>query len=213
MTGRGNPPTLGAGTATAPELPPLPLPAALASLVRCGFGSLALFAQREIAQPSHHVGDVLHFADRSHGRVYRETVRRHAETDDPVVLVVGFRLRWVHGQGHRLFRAESLLNTVLFVGFRGFVSKLWLAHDEAELYRGVYQWNGEALAHAYVRALWWVLAIVSVRGSIHSVVLPGLRRDDVLDDPSVLDGVWPDQQGAWWRITAAAKQSSAQGVA
>jgi hypothetical protein len=31
-----------------------------------------------------------------------------------------------------LFRAESLLNTPLFVGFPGFVSKLWLAHDEQE---------------------------------------------------------------------------------
>jgi hypothetical protein len=29
-----------------------------------------------------------------------------------------------------VFRAESILNTPLFAGFPGFVSKLWLAHDE-----------------------------------------------------------------------------------
>jgi hypothetical protein len=64
---------------------------------------------------------------------------------------VAFKLRWVHGWGHPLFRAESLLNTPLFVGFPGFVSKLWLAHDDNEVYRGFYQWNGAQLADAYVR--------------------------------------------------------------
>jgi hypothetical protein len=59
------------------------------------------------------------------------------------------------------------LNTPLFVGFPGFVSKLWLAHDEKSLYRGVYQWNDGRQADRYVRALWWVLAAVSVRSSIH----------------------------------------------
>ena len=61
---------------------------------------------------------------------------------DPAVLVVAFRLRWVRGIGHRMFRLESLLNTPLFVGFPGLVSKLWLAHDAAGVYRGVYQWDG-----------------------------------------------------------------------
>ena len=69
----------------------------------------------------------------------------------PPVLVVAFRLRWVRGRGHALFRAESLLNTPLFVGFPGFVSKLWLAHDENGAYRGFYQWNG-ATRRCYVRA-------------------------------------------------------------
>lgn len=118
------------------------------------------------------------------------------------MLIVAFRLRWVRGWGHALFRAESLLNTPLFAGFPGFVSKLWVAHDEGNVYRGVYQWNDPALAHAYVRALWWVLALVSERGSIHYVVLPGLRRDDVLSDPTVLGAAAPDEQTAWWRITA-----------
>jgi hypothetical protein len=70
------------------------------------------------------------------------------------------------------------------------------------VYRGFYQWNGSQLADAYVRALWWVLALVSVRGSIRYVVLPALRRDDVLADPSVLDSTVPDQRQAWWRLTA-----------
>ena len=90
----------------------------------------------------------------------------------------------------------------MFVGFPGFVSKLWLAHDENGVYRGFYQWNGAQLADAYVRALWWVLALVSVPGSIHYVVLPGLRRDDVLADPTVLERRRRVRRQAWWRLTA-----------
>ena len=164
--------------------------------------TVVLLTQREISQPTDHVGHVLHFSDGSHGRVYRETIVRNAVTDDPVVLVVAFRLGWVRGWGHALFRAESLLNTPLFVGFPGFVSKLWVAHDEDNVYRGVYQWNDAARAHAYVRALWWVLALVSERRSIHYVVLPGLRRDEVLADPTVLGGTAPDRPTAWWRLAA-----------
>ena len=49
---------------------------------------------------------------------------------------VSFRLRRVRSERlHRLFRLESELNTILFAGFPGFVSKLWFVNDE----RGVYQ--------------------------------------------------------------------------
>ena len=162
-----------------------------------------MLSRRVISQPRDHLGQMLRFGDGSGGRIYRETVVAQAAVDAPVVLVVAFRLRWVRGWGHALFRAESLLNTPLFVGFPGFVSKLWLAHDENGVYRGFYQWNGAQLADGYVRALWWVLALVSVRGSIHYVVLPGLRRDDLLRDPSIFEAAGaPGQRQAWWWLTA-----------
>jgi len=44
-----------------------------------------------------------------------------------------------------------------------------------------------------------VLALVSVRGSIHYVVLPGLRRDVLLARPEILDGTAADP-AAWWRL-------------
>jgi hypothetical protein len=162
---------------------PLRFRCALRSLTRCVFKTGVLLSRRAISQPKDHVGEVLRFADGSGGRVYRETIVDSAAVDAPVVLVVAFRLRWVRGWGHAFFRAESLLNTPLFVGFPGLVSKLWLAHDENDVYRGFYQWNQSRLADRYVRALWWVLALVSDHQSIHYVVLPGLRRDDVLADP------------------------------
>lgn len=184
------------------DLPPLELRSALVSLGRCVARTVGLLGRGELRQPAERVGDVLRFGDGSHGRVYRETVATNASSDQPVVLVVTFRLRGVGGWGHSLFRAESLLNTPLFAGFPGFVSKLWLAHDEHGRYRGFYQWNGAAAAHSYVRALWWVLALVSHRASIRYVVLPCLRRDDVLANPALLAGIAPDDVDAWWRLVA-----------
>ena len=80
-----------------------------------------------------------------------------------------------------LFRSLSLLNTPLFAGFPCFVSKLWMAHDSHGVYRGVYEWDGPVLAENYARALWRVLALVSVPGTIHYQIAPGLHRDELLD--------------------------------
>ena len=171
---------------------------ALVALARCVARTGALLARRRIVQPRRHVGRTLAFADGTHARVYRETLIRDSPSDDPVVLGVTFRLRHVHGRGHSLFRFESELNTVLFAGFPGLVSKLWLAHDETAAYRGVYQWDGADRAHDYARTLWWVLSLVSEPGSIHYVVVPGARLADVLAAPGSLP-VDPGFDRAWWR--------------
>jgi len=180
------------------EHQPLPFASALRGLARCAAVTAVLLARRRVHLPRGHIGRRLGFGDGTSARVYRETVVDRPPPQDPCVLVVEFRLRGVRGWGHAAFRAESLLNTPLFVGFPGYVSKLWLAHDEHGRYRGLYEWDGPALAEAYARALWWVLALVSVRGSIHYTVLPGLRRDELLDDPACLNAT--DMAGTqWWR--------------
>ncbi len=113
------------------------------------------------------------------------------------MLVVGFRLRHVKSDwAHALFRFESELNTVLFAGFPGLVSKLWLCHDQNGTYRGLYQWDDPELAAAYARALWWVLALVSEPGSIHYVVLPGADRDEVLVGVTISAVEAPSS--GWW---------------
>ena len=165
------------------ERPPLAHGAALRALIGCAANTARLLRRRRVHLPAGHVGMRLRFADGTSARVYRETIVDRGATVDPCVLVVEFRLRAVRGRGHAAFRAESLLNTPLFVGFPGFVSKLWLAADEHGRYRGVYEWDGPRRAEAYARALWRVLALVSVPGSIHYIVLPGLRRDEALERP------------------------------
>jgi hypothetical protein len=103
------------------------------------------------------------------------------------VLVVAFRLRFVRGATmHALFRWESWLNTPLFVGFPGLVSKLWVAHDQNNVYRGVYEWDGTERAEHYARCLWRVLALVSARGTISYTIIPKLGRDQALADPGRL---------------------------
>src|ERR1700757_2603921 len=170
------------------ERPPLPYPTALRALAGCCASTARLLRQHRLHLPARWVGTHLRFADGTSARVYRETVADRGATLDPSVLIVEFRLRAVRGWGHAAFRAESVLNTPLFAGFPGFCSKLWLADDERGRYRGVYEWDGPQRAGHYARALWRVLALVSVRGSIHYMILPGLRRDEFLAHPQALAG-------------------------
>jgi hypothetical protein len=185
------------------EQPPFAGLVALRALASCLASTAGLLCQRRVHLPRGRVGMRLGFADGTTARVYRETAVDRAPALDPCVLIVEFRLRAVRGPGHLAFRLESLLNTPLFVGFPGFVSKLWLAHDERGRYRGVYEWDGPGLAASYARALWRVLALVSVPGSVHYVVLPGLRRDVLLDDPRAMPGAAADS-AAWWCLSEVA---------
>jgi hypothetical protein len=182
---------------------PLTRPAAWAGVLRCALTTVGMLRRGDLRWPRGNVGRRIRFADGSTGRVYRETATVGAAVD-PCVLVVCFRLRAVRGRGHRWFRRESILNTPLFVGFPGFASKLWLGHDERGRYRGFYEWDGPERAERYARSLWRVLALVSEPGSIDYRVLPGLRRDEVLADPTVLDPREPVEPDAWWRPVVAA---------
>src|SRR6476661_7500007 len=180
------------GEAPQPDPPPLPLAVSAAAVGRCAVRTAVLLAQRPTAAA---------------GRVYRETVVDHPPETRRCVLVVSFRLRGVRGRGHRAFEVESLLNTPLFVGFPGFVSKLWVAADGRGVYRGVYEWDDPRLADAYARALWWVLALVSHRSSIHHHVVPGTRRDDVLVAAARLGPggdsgrlLAPAREDGWWKV-------------
>lgn len=167
-------------TPTPTEHRPLPFPVALRALARCAVVSAGLMARGRIHHPRDAVGTRLRFPGGTTSWVYRETVVDRPPAREPCVLLVEFRLRAVRGRGHALFRAESWLNGPLFAGFPGLITKWWVAADERGVYRGLYEYDGPARADAYARALWWVLAVVSVRGSIRHVVVPGVRRADVL---------------------------------
>jgi hypothetical protein len=185
------------------ERPPATPATAIRRLVRCVMVTFRLLSHHQIHLPKECVGIQLHFADGTASTVYRDTIVDRPPTADPAVLVVGFRLRAVRGRlAHALFRFESLFNTPLFVGFPGFVSKLWVAHDSNGVYRGVYEWDGATPAEDYVRALWRVLALVCVPGSIHYEIVPALTREDLLSDPASLCKQPPAQMRDALRLTA-----------
>jgi len=184
------------------EQSPLPWPVAAAAELRCAANTVGLLLHRRIQLPSDNFGRQVHFANGTSARVYRETVVEGIESRDACVLLVEFRLRFVRSWWHDIFRRESLLNTPLFVGFPGFVSKLWLAHDERAVYRGIYDWDGPGQAEHYARSLWHVLALGCEPTSIHYRVLPGLRRDQLLAEPTLIDATAPEAANAWWRPAA-----------
>jgi hypothetical protein len=177
------------------EPQPLPFGRAMSALGRCFAATARLLGRGAVHLPRANVGRRLTFADGSSAVVYRETTVDLDQVTDPCVLVVCFRLRWVRGVGHTLFRWESLFNTPLFVGFPGFVSKLWVAHDGNGVYRGLYEWDGAERAEAYVRALWWALIVVCQKDSIHYQVVPDRRRDVVLAGPELVGR----SASEWWK--------------
>lgn len=181
---------------------PLPRGTAALAVARCMGTTAPLLARGRVSLPRQKVGAHLRFADGTSGRVFRETLVEREPPEEPCLLVVEFRLRLLHGRLHALFLWECILNTPLFVGFPGFVSKLWLDRDEQDRYRGLYEWDDPAGAQFYARALWRVLELVSPRDSIHYRVVPGVRRDDVLRDPHVLDQVDSETAPEWWRVVA-----------
>jgi hypothetical protein len=184
------------------EEQPLPLRYAIRVLLACAWCTIILIIRRRIHQPNGNLGRRIPFANGTTAEVYRETVIDRPPPKRPAVLVVCFRLRGVpKAWGHALFRLESELNTVLFAGFRGLVSKLWLRHDQEGAYRGLYQWDDPDQAVAYVQALWWPLSLVSEPGSVHYAVLPGLDRDQVIANPALIDTLVAAPRG-WWRPSA-----------
>lgn len=178
------------------EKPPVAPWPAVKAIANSALTTGLLLAKRRVHLPRAKVDRRIRFADGTTSSVYRETVVDRGPTRDPAVLVVCFKLVLVRGRGHTLFRVESILNTPLFVGFPGYVSKLWMSHDSRGVYRGIYEWDGAERAETYARTLWRVLALVSVRGSIHYTVLPGLRRDEFLRNP---DAVAVAGDRDWWR--------------
>ena len=169
------------------------------AVLQCITSSASLLLRGQTRLPRDHVGQRLQFADGSSSKVFRETSVDGVIADNPCLLVVKFRLRLLHGGWHRLFLWECILNTPLFVGFRGFISKFWLDRDEYDNYRGLYEWSDPEDAEFYARSLWWVLSLVCQRDSIDYVIVPGVRRDEMFSDPKALASL-DSASDAWWRV-------------
>ncbi len=149
-------------------------------------GTARLLLRGRLRMPGGLVGARLPVADGTVTTVFRETAVAGRRPADPAVLVVRFRLRWIGSArwAHAVFRRTCVVNTPLFAGFPGFVTKLWLTDPGTGVYRGLYEWDGADSAEQYARCLARVLALVAEPGSIGHRTLPGAdRRRFVEADP------------------------------
>jgi hypothetical protein len=153
----------------------------VAAVARSVARTARLLLQGRLTTPRTLAGTVLRDADGGGSTVFRET-RAAGRGTDTVLLVVAFRLRWVGSSrwAHAVFRTSCVVNTPLFAGFPGFVSKLWLTDRSSGVYRGLYEWAGASAADAYAQRLGQVLRLVTVPGSVSYAVLEGVGRADVV---------------------------------
>ncbi len=155
---------------------------------------------RRLIRPSADVGLPIRFADGTTSRIFRETRLTGPVPDDPVILVIRFRLAFLGDVPvlHAGFRRESLIHTPLFAGFPGFSSKLWLEDRDTRIYRGLYEWNGERSASSYARCMVGLLEPFSNRGTCDFHVVPGLGRYEFLRGLPPAAGTTT----AWWRVVS-----------
>ncbi len=146
-----------------------------------------------------HVGDALTFEDGTTSRVFRETRVRDVAAAHPTLLAIKFRLAFLDDLAplHAAFRRECLIHTLLFAGFRGFRSKLWLEDDRTRIYRGIYEWDGAEDASAYAARMVGLLAPFSNQGTVEAQIVPGLTLSGYLTDPDATTG---GQSDGWWRL-------------
>ncbi|HUY76446.1 MAG TPA: hypothetical protein VMV29_06720 [Ktedonobacterales bacterium] len=109
-------------------------------------------------------------------RVFRETVNTQQLVTNPVVIVVGFRLRWIHANPvfHWVFQRLCILTTPFWSGLRGFHIKLWMVNPDSKEYLGLYEWAGAQNARRYVEALVPILHAVSTPNSVWYDLYPDM---------------------------------------
>ena len=181
---------------------PRPVTSALRALIRCVGTTAVLLARRRIHLPARHVGRSGCASRTAPGPGLPGDRRRWRRRRDPCVLLVAFRLRAVRGWGHTLFRWESVLNTPLFVGSPASPPSCGWPTTSAAPTAGSTSGTGRSGPRPTPAPCGGCSRWCCVPGSIHYRVLPGLRRDDVLAEPQLLDAARrpaPRPGGGWWR--------------
>ena len=127
---------------------------------------------------------VIHHDGRTNYSIFRETVSRDGSLETPVILVVGFRLRFLGGNPilHWLFQRICIISTPIWGGFSGFRTKLWMVDPKDKNYLGIYEWAGDGSARNYVEWLTVILRPLSTSGSVWYELYPDLKLDSYLKD-------------------------------
>jgi len=154
-------------------------------IIKLAIKSLCLFpllAFNYLSLRKDRIGNVYNIKQADQYAVFRETVNKTSIKEMPVVLVVGFRLKFISSNPflHWLFQRICILTTPFWSGFRGFGIKLWMVDPESKNYFGIYEWLGEQNARTYVDFLTPILYFFSVKNSVWHKFYPDTKIGDYL---------------------------------
>jgi hypothetical protein len=151
----------------------------------CAFAVVRLLWRRRLHLQRRRVGEDVALPDGRRFVVFRESNRDPDDTvsppaSPPVLLAVWFHLRGVPAGARvrrSLFERCSIVNTLLFAGFDGYLVKLWLVNPETSDYAGLYSFGSEVDARHYGRYITSVLRWVSTAHSVGFEVDPRTTLD------------------------------------
>jgi hypothetical protein len=150
-------------------------------MARCAARTLGLLARRHLHIDRSTKGATVELRDGRGFTVFRDTSCDVDWGDDEVTILVWFHLRATSSASPRrswLFERESILNTLMFAGFRGYRRKMWMVDRATGDYAGLYTWCGRSAAETYARYITAVLRPLSVRGSVGSALCDRVDEDD-----------------------------------
>ena len=142
----------------------------LSTAVRCLLVTIALLGRRRLHLRPGSIGQARYLPDGRRFDVYRETERTSdVASTEPVTLSVWFHLRGISGGARvrqRAFERVSLVNTMLFAGVDGFLTKLWMVDPATGDWAGLYTWDTAERADRYGRYITAVLRPFCRPGSV-----------------------------------------------
>ena len=122
--------------------------------------------------------------------IFRES-RCSGSEDRPVVLVIGFRLKFIRSIPllHWLFQRICILTTPFWSGMEGFRVKLWMVSPDTKNYLGIYDWQTGRRAQDYLDYLLPILRFFSVKGTVWAEKYEGVNLESYLNEISKPDRV------------------------
>lgn len=115
-----------------------------------------------------HFRNIFKVSDNKTYAVFRETISYKEYGQEEVTLIIGFRLKLIGNNGffHWLFQRLCVLDTPIWVGFKGFKAKYWMVEPDTNDYLGLYRYQGKENAKEYAEYICAALRSFSIPGSI-----------------------------------------------
>lgn len=154
----------------------------------CCLASVAgLLAHDQLHVRNERVGSTFRLPGGRRFIVFRDTSRDGPPALEPVTLAVWFHLWAVPPRAkvrRFLFERLSIINTLLFAGFDGYLVKLWMVDPLTSDYAGLYTWRDAESAAVYGRYITSVIRLFSAAGSVGFEIAPNIALAELVVKPA-----------------------------